>query len=61
MKELSATISRDDYDTTSIIKPKKVDERLKRLYKECTSLSDKEIKIELKEEDSTDYKSTNNN
>jgi hypothetical protein len=59
MKELSATISRNSYDTTGTIKPKKVDEQLRKLYKECTSLSDEEIEIELKKENSTDYESAN--
>jgi hypothetical protein len=59
MKELSATIRRNGYDTTGTVKPKKSNERLRKLYKECTSLSDKEIKMELKKEDSTEYESAN--
>ncbi|GFF57017.1 gag-pol polyprotein [Aspergillus lentulus] len=65
-KELSATIGRDGYDTTGsgviigTIRPKKVNKQLRRLYKDCTTLSDEEIKVELKKEDSTDYESTNN-
>jgi hypothetical protein len=60
IKELSATASRDGYDTTSIITLKKVDEQLRKLYKECISLSNEEIEEELKKEGSTNYKSANN-
>lgn len=56
-KELSATIRRNRYDTTGTIKTKKSNEQLRRLYKECTNLSNKEIKIELEKEDSTDHES----
>jgi hypothetical protein len=59
MKELSATIRRNRYNTTGTIKPKKSNEQLRKLYKEYTSLSNKEIKIELEKEDSTEYESTN--
>jgi hypothetical protein len=52
-------IGRNGYNTTGTIKPKKVDERLRKLYKECTSLSDEEIEMELKKENSTNYKSAN--
>jgi hypothetical protein len=52
--------TRGAYDTTSAMTPKKrSDERLRKLYKECTSLSNEEIKIELEKEDSTKYKSAN--
>jgi hypothetical protein len=55
-KELSATTGREGYDTTGIIK---IDKRLKKLYQECTSLSDEEIEVELEKEASTDYESAN--
>jgi hypothetical protein len=58
-KELSAMIGRNGYDTTGTIKLKKVDEWLRKLYKECTSLSDEEIEMELEKENSTDYESAN--
>jgi hypothetical protein len=58
-KELSATIRRNRYNTTSTIKLKKSNKQLRKLYKECISLSDKEIEIELKKEDSTKYESIN--
>jgi hypothetical protein len=38
---------------------KRSDERLRKLYKECTSLSNEEIKMELEKEDSTEYESVN--
>jgi hypothetical protein len=38
---------------------KRSDEWLRKLYKECMSLSNKEIKIELEKEDSTEYESAN--
>ena len=57
IKELSVTTGRDGYDTTGIIK---INKRLKKLYQECTSLSDKEIEVELEKEASTNYESTNN-
>lgn len=62
-KELSATTDRGGYDTTGTIKPRKrtnelsavrSNERLRKLYKECTSLSDEEIEQELKAESSAD-------
>jgi hypothetical protein len=56
-KELSATTSREGYDTTGIIK---IDKQLKKLYQECTSLSNEEIEVELEKEASTDYESANN-
>jgi hypothetical protein len=40
---------------------KRSDEQLRKLYKECMSLSNKEIKMELEKEDSTEYKSVNSN
>lgn len=52
-KELSAIMNRGAYDTTGTVKLCKrtnelsvtrSNERLRKLYKECTSLSDKEIK-----------------
>jgi hypothetical protein len=52
--------TRGAYDTTSAMTPKKrSDERLRKLYKECTSLSNEEIEMELEKEDSTEYKSAN--
>jgi hypothetical protein len=52
--------TRGAYNITSAITPKKrSDKQLRKLYKECTSLSNKEIKIELEKEDSTKYKSAN--
>ncbi|KAJ8209169.1 hypothetical protein LV159_008567 [Aspergillus fumigatus] len=54
-KELSAMIGRNGYDTTGTIKTKRSNERLRRLYKECMNLSDEEIEMELKKEDSTDH------
>ena len=50
-------IRRNRYNTTSTIKIKKSNKQLRKLYKECMNLSNKEIKIELKKEDSTNYKS----
>jgi hypothetical protein len=38
---------------------KRSDERLRKLYKECMSLSNEEIEMELKKEDSTEYESVN--
>jgi hypothetical protein len=62
-KQLRATAkfcaTRGAYDTTSASTPKKrSDKRLRKLFKECTTLSDDEIKQELQEEDSTEYGST---
>jgi hypothetical protein len=52
--------TRGAYDTTGAMTPKKrSDERLRKLYKECMSLSNKEIEMELEKEDSTEYKSAN--
>jgi hypothetical protein len=56
MKELSAMTGREGYDTTGIIK---IDKQLKKLYQECTSLSDEEIEVELEKEASTNYESAN--
>lgn len=50
-------IRRNRYNTTGTIKTKKSNKQLRKLYKECINLSNKEIKIELKKEDSTNYKS----
>lgn len=50
-------IGRNGYDTTGTIKTKKSNERLRKLYKEYTNLSDEEIKMELEKEDSTDHES----
>lgn len=50
-------IRRNRYNTTNTIKTKKSNEWLRKLYKECTNLSNEEIKIELEKEDSTNYKS----
>ena len=61
IKELSTIIRKNRYNTTSTIKIKKSNKWLRKLYKECTNLSNKEIKIELKKEDSTNYKSIKNN
>jgi hypothetical protein len=38
---------------------KRSNKQLRKLYKECISLSNKEIKKELKKEDSTEYESIN--
>lgn len=57
-KELSTMIRRNRYDTTGTIKTKKSNERLRKLYKECMNLSDKEIEIELEKEDSTNHENT---
>jgi hypothetical protein len=57
MKELNATTSREGYDTTGTIK---IDKWLKKLYQECTSLSNKEIKVKLEKEASTNFESVNN-
>jgi hypothetical protein len=62
-KQLRATAefyaTRGAYDTTSAITPKKrSNKRLRKLFKECTTLNDDEIKQELREEDSTKYGST---
>jgi hypothetical protein len=38
---------------------KRSDERLRKLYKECTSLSNEEIEMELEKEDFTEYESAN--
>jgi hypothetical protein len=52
--------TRGAYNTTSAMTLKKrSDERLRKLYKECMSLSNEEIKMELEKEDSTEYESTN--
>jgi hypothetical protein len=52
--------TRGAYNITSAITLKKrSDERLRKLYKKCMSLSNKEIEIELEKEDSTEYKSVN--
>jgi hypothetical protein len=64
-KQLRATVefcaTRGAYNTTSAITPKKrSNEQLRKLYKECTSLSNEEIKKELEKEDSTKYESINN-
>jgi hypothetical protein len=64
-KQLRATAefcaTRGAYNTTSAMTPKKrSNKRLRKLYKECTSLSNKEIEKELEKEDSTKYESTNN-
>jgi transposase InsO family protein len=62
-KELSATMDRGAYDTTGIVKPRRrtnelsvtrSNERLRKLYRECTSLSNEEIEQELKMESFTD-------
>jgi hypothetical protein len=43
---------------TSAITPKKrSNERLRKLFKKCTTLNDNKIKQELWEEDSTEYRS----
>jgi hypothetical protein len=49
-------IRRNRYNTTSTIKTKKSNKQLRKLYKEYINLSNKEIKIELKKEDSSNYK-----
>jgi hypothetical protein len=50
--------TRGAYDMTGASTPKKrSDERLRKLFKECTTLSDDEIEQELQEEDSTEYRS----
>jgi hypothetical protein len=61
-KQLRAIVefyaTRGAYNITSAITPKKrSDERLRKLYKECTSLSNEEIEMELEKEDSTEYES----
>jgi hypothetical protein len=38
---------------------KRSNERLRKLYKECTSLNNEEIEMELEKEDSTEYESAN--
>jgi hypothetical protein len=38
---------------------KRSNKRLRKLYKECMSLSNKEIEMELEKEDSTKYESAN--
>jgi hypothetical protein len=38
---------------------KRSNKQLRKLYKECTSLSNEEIEKELEKEDSTEYKSAN--
>ncbi|KAF4221871.1 hypothetical protein CNMCM6457_001567 [Aspergillus fumigatiaffinis] len=55
--EFCAT-KRGAYDTTGAITPKKrSNKRLRKLFKECTTLDDDEIEQELLEEDSTEYRS----
>jgi hypothetical protein len=59
-KQLRATAefcaTRGAYDTTGAMTPKKrSNERLRKLFKECTTLDDDEIEQELREEDSTEY------
>jgi hypothetical protein len=63
-KQLRATAefcaTRGAYNTTSAMTLKKrSNKRLRKLYKECTSLSNEEIKMELEKEDSTKYESVN--
>jgi hypothetical protein len=62
-KQLGATAefcaTRGAYETTGVLTAKKKsDERLRKLFKEYTTLDDEEIEQELQEEDSTEYKST---
>jgi hypothetical protein len=45
--------------TSAITLKKRSDKQLRKLYKECTSLSNKEIEMELEKEDSTKYESIN--
>jgi hypothetical protein len=59
-KQLRATAefyaTRGAYDTTSAITLKKrSNERLRKLFKKCTTLNNDKIKQELREEDSTKY------
>jgi hypothetical protein len=59
-KQLRATAefcaTRGAYDTTGAMTPKKrSNERLRKLFKECTTLDDDEIEQELREEDSIKY------
>ena len=54
-------IRRNRYNTTSTIKTKKSNKQLRKLYKEYINLSNKEIKIELKKEDSSNYKNIRDN
>jgi hypothetical protein len=45
---------------TGAMTPKKrSDKQLRKLYKECISLSNEEIEMELENEDSTEYESIN--
>ncbi|GIC84189.1 uncharacterized protein Aud_000003 [Aspergillus udagawae] len=65
-KQLRATAefcaTRGAYDITSTSTPqRRSNERLRKLFKECTTLSDNEIEQELQEEDSTEYRSTKSN
>jgi hypothetical protein len=59
-------MGREGYDTIGsrvIIRPirlGRVDKWLKKMYQDYTILSDEEIKMELEKEDSTNYKSMNN-
>jgi hypothetical protein len=63
-KQLRATVefcaTRGAYNMTSAMTPRKrSNERLRKLFKECMTLSDDEIEQELREEDSTEYGSAN--
>jgi hypothetical protein len=52
--------TRGAYNITSTITlRKRSNEWLRKLFKECTTLSDDKIKQELWEEDSTEYRSIN--
>jgi hypothetical protein len=54
--------TRGAYNTTSAMTPRKrSNERLRKLFKEYTTLNDDKIKQELREEDSTKYRSTKSN
>jgi hypothetical protein len=54
--------TRGAYNTTSVITPKKrSNKQLRKLFKECITLSNDKIEQELQEEDSTKYESINNN
>jgi hypothetical protein len=59
-KQLGATsefcATRGAYETTGVLTAKKKsDERLRKMFKEYTTLDDEEIEQELQEEDSTEY------
>jgi hypothetical protein len=65
-KQLRATAefyaTRGAYDTTSAITPKKrSNKQLRKLFKKCITLNNNKIKQELREEDSTKYRSAKSN